>query len=150
MSAPSTGIPPCRVVITLQVTVDDTTRLARSINEKHELVLQAARSAVERAIECGKALLEAKKKVGHGAWLKWVSENLSFAERTTTGYMKLAALSKANQQRVADLPLRQALKAIAGPFRQASETEEDQHTEKTQKRAGRKAIESHGRRRIEL
>jgi hypothetical protein len=73
------------------------------------------RSAVSYAVEAGKLLMEAKKLVGHGNWESWVRECCGLSERTAQGYMRLARLDPAKAQRVADLSLREALKALAEP-----------------------------------
>ena len=70
-------------------------------------------------IAAGHMLIEAKRQVGHGEWSAWISANCTIAARTAQAYMKLAieyaALPPAEAQRVADLPLRDALRAIATP-----------------------------------
>src|SRR5262249_33724498 len=58
-----------------------------------------------------------KARVAHGAWLPWVREHCRFAERTVQGYMRLARelpkLDGAKAQHVADLPYREAIRALA-------------------------------------
>lgn len=93
------------------------TTLAQAINDKvHEAELKA-RGAMECALEAGALLVQAKEQVPHGQWENWLSENCTVAPRTARSYMKLAtafpALPEAERQRVADLPLREAMKAIS-------------------------------------
>jgi protein gp37 len=48
------------------------------------------KTALSKAIECGRLLSEAKEQLGHGAWLPWLSDNFTFKERTAQRWMKLA------------------------------------------------------------
>lgn len=87
--------------------------LAVEIREEHEACEHDAHSAVERAINCGRMLIEAKEKAGHGSWLPWLRDNFPAAATTAQNYMRLAG--QENAQRVAHLPLRDALAEIAEP-----------------------------------
>jgi hypothetical protein len=87
--------------------------LAAVANENHAAAEQACRQSVRHAIAAGLALISAKKLVGHGNWLTWVESHLTFAPRTASLYMRLAAMPEANRQRVADLSLREAARAVA-------------------------------------
>jgi hypothetical protein len=62
-------------------------------------------------------LIAAKSGLPHGQWLPWIKENCGLSERTTQAYMRLARrheeLGGEEAQRVADLPVRQAMVAIA-------------------------------------
>ncbi|MFC0711510.1 DUF3102 domain-containing protein [Azorhizophilus paspali] len=93
--------------------------LAASINRCIREAESAARTAVELAIEAGQQLNSAKDQVPHGQWESWLSENVKAVPRTAQAYMRLARevplLSAEEAQRVADLPLREAMKAIATP-----------------------------------
>lgn len=93
--------------------------LIRQINEAHSNCERAAQSAVGHAVRCGELLLQAKAAVPHGEWLVWLAENTQVNERTAQLYMRLARelpkLDPSKAQRVADLPLREALRLIAGP-----------------------------------
>ena len=97
----------------------ETTTLAQQINQAHRQCEHAARSAVTHAVRCGELLLHAKAAVPHGGWLPWLAENTQVNERTAQLYMRLARelpkLDPSKAQRVADLPLREALRFIAGP-----------------------------------
>jgi hypothetical protein len=101
--------------------------LAERINEGHRLAESHARSAVEHALRCGELLIEAKAKINHGQWLPWLKANCAVSERTAQAYVRLArelpALAPGKAQRVADLPLREALKALV------SEPSEEQPTD---------------------
>ena len=51
---------------------------------------QLGESALEKAAEAGRLLIECKKEMGHGQWLPWLEENFSFTDRTARRWMKLA------------------------------------------------------------
>ena len=91
--------------------------LASQICIEHSAALAAATSATEHAIRCGDLLIEAKAGLEHGQWLPWLKENCPFSERTAQAYMRLAQkvseFDEQEAQRVADLPVRDAVKAIA-------------------------------------
>lgn len=91
--------------------------LANGIREKHQAALDAAANAVSLAREAGELLIQAKAQVAHGHWAQWLKANVPFSERTAQGYMRLVRelpkLDDEKAQRVAVMPLRQALKAIA-------------------------------------
>ena len=91
--------------------------LATGIREKHQAALDAAANAVSLAREAGELLIQAKAQVEHGQWANWLNANVQFSERTAQGYMRLVRelpkLDDEKAQRVAVMPLRQALKAIA-------------------------------------
>ncbi len=93
--------------------------LARRIKEEHQACRDAAQSAVEHAVAAGQLLLEAKAGLPHGQWLPWLNERCDVSERTAQVYMRLARelpkIEPGKAQRVADLPLRQALKELAEP-----------------------------------
>jgi Protein of unknown function (DUF3102) len=87
--------------------------LATSINAAHEQVERAFHDGVKHAIRAGELLSLAKKQLPHGKWERWLKENVSFRPRTARAYMQIAELDGPKRQRVADLPMREALKAIA-------------------------------------
>ena len=97
---------------------DSTTNsLAVEIREKHRQATECASQAVQLAREAGDLLIQAKAALPHGQWGTWVKENCDLSERTAQSYMRLSReipkLDGAKAQRVADLPLRQALKELA-------------------------------------
>jgi hypothetical protein len=99
------------------IKVSDLGELAHAINREHDLASQTFKTALHHAIKAGELLRKARANVGHGAWLPWLQENCHVSERTAQAYMRLARefpkLDSAKAQRVADLPLRTALKEIA-------------------------------------
>ena len=54
-------------------------------NEAHDLAGQA----IERAIECGRLLTEAKAALPHGEFGTWLADNCGFSDRTARRYMTL-------------------------------------------------------------
>ncbi|MGH8538378.1 MAG: DUF3102 domain-containing protein [Gammaproteobacteria bacterium] len=93
--------------------------LAAQINEAHRRASDAARTAVEHALTAGRLLIQAKARTQHGGWLPWLKEHCEVSERTAQAYMRLALklpeLDPTKAQRVADLPLREALCLLAEP-----------------------------------
>jgi len=92
--------------------------LAAAINQEHKHAVNKAREALEHARRCGELLLQAKKRMPHGEWLPWLTDNCKFSARTATGYMRLASRwdeLRAKSATVADLPLRTALAIVARP-----------------------------------
>ena len=89
--------------------------VAASITAEHEAAQAAARDAVAHAICAGELLIEAKAALKHGEFGAWLAANVTFSERTARGYMRLAGLDEAKRQRVANMSLRGALRALATP-----------------------------------
>lgn len=92
------------------------TVISADINREHRLATQAANTAIQHAIRAGEMLMRAKVKVAHGEWLPWLKHHCELSERTARNYMRLARLPESKRQRVADLPIRQALETIAEPI----------------------------------
>lgn len=106
----------------LQVLDADSTELmlpslARQINAAVTDAENHARSAMEVALTAGDLLTKAKQQVPHGEWENWLASNCRVAPRTAQSYMRLfkqvPLLEDSKAQRVADLPLREAMRAIA-------------------------------------
>lgn len=99
-----------------EVTITDLGELADSIHIKVEAANHHLKYSARFAIEAGQLLIEAKSLVQHGQWEQWLTDNCQVAPRTAQAYMRLAKhipeLPDAKAQRVADLPLREAIKAI--------------------------------------
>jgi hypothetical protein len=91
------------------------TDLAARINGAHHLAMHHAGEAIVQAIACGQMLLEAKSKAGHGQWLPWLRQNVTFGERSAQGYMRLA--ERAPKLSEAPTTIRDALKELATPRR---------------------------------
>lgn len=90
--------------------------LAEKIKNATAAAEAGARSAMQNALLAANLLIEAKGYVKHGEWENWLLSNCSLAPRTARAYMSLAkklpALPEPERQRVADLPLREAITAI--------------------------------------
>ena len=91
--------------------------IAQKINDATQTAEGQARSAMQSAMTAGDLLTQAKGYVQHGQWNEWLRANCTVAPRTAQAYMRLfkqvPALEDSKAQRVADLPLREAMKAIA-------------------------------------
>jgi hypothetical protein len=90
---------------------EDLSRLADTANAEHAAFETTQTAALAHAIAAGQALIEAKRAVGHGGFLRWVEAHCDFGERTAQNYMRLAR----NAKRVSDLSVgvRVALDALA-------------------------------------
>jgi hypothetical protein len=93
--------------------------LAARINEGHEAVVAFVRGGLERAIDTGNDLIEAKCLVNmHGKWLPWLQANCpSLPVRTAQHYMRLAK-HQDEIRSVAHLTVNEASALIADPNRQ--------------------------------
>ena len=91
--------------------------LAAQINEAHKEACASVRTALGHAARAGDFLLEAKRQLGHGAWLPWLRQHCTdVSERMAQKYMQLAReLPKltAKAPRVADLSLREAIHLVS-------------------------------------
>jgi hypothetical protein len=85
--------------------------LAGEIRKAHADVQDAAKTAAERAIAAGHALIEAKELIDHGGWLPWLREHCALSDRTARLYMQIAR-SGLNSATVADFGLQAAAKAV--------------------------------------
>jgi len=81
--------------------------LAADIRAAHAGVQDAAKVAAEKALEAGRALIEAKNLLKHGQWLPWLKEHCHLSERTAQLYMHIARLGLESAT-VADLGLKAA------------------------------------------
>jgi Protein of unknown function (DUF3102) len=88
--------------------------LADQICEKHHQVRIATKSGVERGIEAGTLLIEAKAKVKHGEWSRWLRDSCDISERTARLYMQLARSREALED-LADMTIEGAAKLLAKP-----------------------------------
>lgn len=90
--------------------------LAEKIKTATAAAETGARTAVQNALLAGELLTQAKGYVQHGQWENWLLSNCSLAPRTAQAYMrlhkKLGQLPSPEAQRVALLPVREAINAI--------------------------------------
>jgi hypothetical protein len=87
--------------------------LRTGINDAHAEAERAFLAGMQHVFRAGELLLAAKVKIPHGEWEAWLAANIHASARTCRGYMQLAALGAEERRRVADLPLREALRTIA-------------------------------------
>ena len=97
-------------------------QLTRAIIDKVALITSSLRTSVACAIETGMLLIEAKKRVGHGNFEQWVSDNCQLSPATARRWMQLAEkrpeLKKqlaAKSLNLSDLNLSSARRLIAPP-----------------------------------
>jgi hypothetical protein len=64
--------------------------LAKSIKEKHSMMLSSFRNSVTHAMDVGDLLTEAKKRVGHGKFEAWCVTHCQLSLRTARRYMGMA------------------------------------------------------------
>jgi hypothetical protein len=63
--------------------------VAVRVNALHDEIGGVLRLSLQKAIEIGGLLAEAKRQTGHGAFGDWLSENVAFTDRTARRYMAL-------------------------------------------------------------
>ena len=63
---------------------------AIEINRLHGLAIEHAGNAIDYAKQAGALLLEVKRSMPHGAFLPWLSENVTVSERQAQRYMRVA------------------------------------------------------------
>ncbi len=106
--------------------------LAQKINEEHECVEGAFKTAMGHALKAGELLIEAKGAAPHSGWLPWLEANCSFSKRTAQAYMRLARempkLDPEKAQRVAHLSFRDTMKALANDMAAVSAAPEEAAT----------------------
>jgi hypothetical protein len=103
----------------------DISALAKEINAKLASMLSSARTTLQRAIEVGELLNEAKGRVGHGNFEAWVADHCQLSYRSARRYMKLATdREKIEQQtkvaNVASLNVAGAQRLLSPPKSAAS------------------------------
>jgi hypothetical protein len=86
----------------------------------HRECAQSFAAGLTHALECGRLLILAKRRVRHGDWETWLKTNCQIPERLAQKYMrvtrelpKLQERDPANTPRVADLSFRRALELVA-------------------------------------
>ena len=105
--------------------------LAKAINERMSAMLTSFRMSVQRAIEIGELLVEAKKRVGHGKFEKWLTTNTTLPYRSAARYMNFAKKRSeietqfGKSANLADLNLTTAQRLLAPPKAPAPESEKE-------------------------
>ena len=64
--------------------------LADLANEAAAACEKSARTTVEQAAVCGRALLAAKEQCEHGQWMHWLRQNFDYDTSTAQRYMQVA------------------------------------------------------------
>lgn len=82
----------------LMLTNPASREIGEEIRAAHNKANGTARKALEYAAECGRLLANAKSRVSHGEWGRWVRLHAGMSHRQATNYMRIAS----NWQRVAD------------------------------------------------
>ena len=94
-------------------------QLARRINSAHSNFEKTFRLSLEHAKEAGGLLMQAKRKVGHGNWEAWLSNNCQVSISMSQKYMRISrewtAIEAAKEERVTYLSIKGALKLLAKP-----------------------------------
>jgi len=100
------------------------TDLADRVRAANDAVLVSKRTTIEKALEAGHLLIEAKERCKHGEWLPFL-DRAGVHQRTSQRFMTLAA-SGLEIRHVSDLGgIRAALEHIAGVRKEAEERERD-------------------------
>jgi hypothetical protein len=93
--------------------------LAIQIKAEVALVGESMHHALQHAKHVGELLLEVKRKIMHGGWLKWVKDNCDVSERMAEHYVKIAKnwtrLEKAHSKSISDLTISKAIKLLQKP-----------------------------------
>jgi hypothetical protein len=132
--APPTQLPATTSSAPSTLSIPD---LAKAINERMSAMLTSFRMSVARAIEIGELLVEAKKRVGHGKFEKWLTSNTTLPYRSARRYMKLAEQRPEIEAQfgktanLADLPITTAQRLLAPPKTITPETEKEKKPEPT-------------------
>lgn len=91
-------------------------QLAEKAKEAHFAAQNFAATAVERALEAGRALLEARDLCPHGTWMPWLKKHFQHEVGTARSYMKAAKrwhVLAAQCPNAAQLPLRDVIKLLS-------------------------------------
>ena len=93
------------------------TQLAEVAKQAHEGVVKAAREAVVRALEAGRALLEARDLCRKGTWTAWLSSHFGRSTSSAHDYMRIAVFVAENGNDpgcVAGLSYREVMRMLSG------------------------------------
>ena len=107
--------------------------LGSEINDLHDRVVEAARTAVEHARECGELLNQAKAQIAHGGFQEWLQANCRVKPRQAQNYMRLAREWPAIEAKCAPsahLTIAGALQLILEP-KPADNVEREVHSDLT-------------------
>jgi len=102
----------------MKPTADALGELATRIKSLHAAVIESGKNTVRKAIDAGVALIEAKKQVDHGQWLKWLKQNCELSDRTAEVYMTCAR----NRQKLEAIIAAAANMTLAAALREIKPT----------------------------
>jgi hypothetical protein len=115
--------------------------LASRIKAAHKSITEHTRNIIDRAIEAGDALNQAKAKLDHGQWLPWLRNNCDLSERNAQIYMQLANnKSQLKSAAAADL----STLADALRFIQTTDSSQTQTATSNQSQSGSSQSQSSG------
>jgi hypothetical protein len=132
VKAPSTQL--AAPTLPAQMSVPD---LAKAINDRMSAMLTSFRMSVQRAIEIGELLVEAKDRVGHVKFEKWLTTNTTLPYRSAARYMKFAKerpeieAQLGKSANLADLNLTTAQRLLAPPKTTQPEEEKSKKPQPT-------------------
>jgi hypothetical protein len=94
--------------------------LAKAINDRLSAIAANTRNTLQRSIEIGDLLLEAKERVGHGNFEAWLLDHCQLSFRSARRYMKFAKErtqieAQAKSATLADLSINTAQRLLAPP-----------------------------------
>src|SRR5690242_3849125 len=99
-------------------------QLGLKAKEAHLAAQNCAATAVERALEAGQALLEAKSLCPFGRWTQWLKETFQHEVGTARCYMRAAKRWKilaVKCPNATQLPLREVIKLLSNLVPQAGD-----------------------------
>src|SRR6516164_1928845 len=113
-------------------------RIKDQLKDMEETANRVNQTILKQALDLGGLLLQAKAKVGHGRFAKWIEKNCELSERSAQRYMqlkegwpKIEAWLKDNSATVADLSLRQAEKIVAPPPKEEQQQQQQSNGDGT-------------------
>jgi hypothetical protein len=112
-------------------------QLAEKAKEAHSAAQKFAATAVERALEAGRALLEARDLCPHGTWTPWLKKHFEREVTSARRYMKAAKrwhILAATCPNAAQLPLREVIKLLSNLVPHASDETTPAQTHETPSR----------------
>jgi hypothetical protein len=99
-------------------------QLAQKAKEAHAAAQSCAATAVERALEAGQALLEAKTLCKYGTWTPWLKETFQHEVGTAQSYLRAAKrwnVLAVKCPNATQLPLREVIKLLSNVVPQAAD-----------------------------
>lgn len=98
-----------------EASIANAVQLIARIDALHREIRDHEAQALLKARAAGELLLEAKANIKHGEWLLWLSENVTFSQKTAWQYMRIAECwgqLEPNYTHGYNLTIRQALRLV--------------------------------------